>query len=351
MSKIPVRVLVTCAGGPGQFPHFEALKASDRYDVFLVGADFDPSVGGLFLPQVDRRYRIPACDSADFVPALSRLIEREGIQFWYSGLDEELPEIARHRETFAALGCRVLLPGEDALRAAWDKEASFRRLDGRVRMPRTWALDEVADGDAAALYADLDGQVLVKVAASRGGRDISLPETAEEFAFYLARARRKARETGARYLVQERIVGSEFNVSSLHDPDGGLVYAVSRRKFESRPVKSSTTAARIERRQDVIDLALAAVDGLSLKPGFNNVEIIVAEADDRPYFIEVNGGRTAAQDQNLVSAGINLGDLFLDLLRGGKVAAIPHPPDGLASLKIRKDVITHRDEIDAIPAA
>lgn len=344
MSRIPVRVLVSCAGGPGQFPHFEALKASTKYDVCLIAADFDPAVGGLFLPQVDKRYRVPGYAEAEFIPAILRLIDRERIGYWYSGLDEELPVIAAHRHDVEARGCRLLLPDADPLAAAWDKRGTFERLEGRVTQPRTWVLAN--DLDTAAIYAELKGRVILKAAAARGGRNIFLPADREELDFLVPRLLRRQRETGETFLVQERIVGTEYNVTSLHDLAHRPIYAISRRKFEDRPIKSTTIAAVIEERADVIRLALDAVTTLRLTPGFNNVEIIVDD-DDRPFFIEVNGGRTAAQDQNVVAAGINIGDLFLDILRGETPAPIPHPPAGTVSLKIRKDVITTMADIQS----
>ncbi len=297
------------------------------------------------MPEVDAAYQLPPCDDKSYIPALRRLIERERIGVLYSGLDEELPILAHYRDVIEALGCRILLPPEEALQRALDKQLMDECLRNRIRMPRTWFLDN--DFAADRVWAELEGRVVIKVLASRGGRHVYMPENRDEYDFILRRVARLSAGGTMRFLVQELIEGDEFNVSTLHSCDGQLVYAVSRRKFEKRRNKSTTTAAVIERNDAMIALAVTAVETLGLMPGFNNVELIASQRDGLPYLIEVNGGRTAAQDMNILASGINLTDLLIDLVHGIRVDPISHPPDGKAILKIRKDVVVDYAEIEA----
>ncbi len=347
MPRDAVNVLVTCGGGPGILAQVQSLAGSARYRARVVLADVNPASGNMFLPEVDARYQIPACDTDAFIPALLRLIDREKIDYLYSGLDEEMPVIARHRAALAEHGCRVLLPPAAALDRALDKRATQEALAGKVTMPRTFYLD--AGFDADAIYEALDGAVLFKVNASRGGRHIYIPEDRDEYDFVARRVRRLMREQDLAFMAQAFVTGDEYNVTALHDLAGRQIYAVSRRKFERRKIKSTTTAAVIHHRADVIDQAVTALRALDLARGFSNVEMIVSDRDDKPYFIEVNGGRTAAQDMNLVASGINLTDLMIDILRGEPVAERPHPKDGIATLKIRRDVIVDYADIAAMP--
>lgn len=338
-----VCLLITPGGGPGVLAELYSSKRSSRYRCRTVMADANPASGNLFLPEVDVAYQLPAFDSPDYLPSLLRLIDREGVTVMYSGLDEELPLLARNQDALAAHGCGLLLPSAEALECALDKARMHAVLDGKVRMPLTFLIDD--DFDADAVWNTLGGQVVIKVTASRGGRHVYMPEDREEYDFVLGRvARLRARGLG--FVAQARIDGTEFNVTSLHDPSGRLIFAASRRKFENRQVKSTTTAAVVERNDAVIALALAAVEGLGLVPGFNNVEIVVSHVDGLPYLIEVNGGRTAAQDMNLVLAGVNLADLLIDLVRGLPVEPMPHPREGAAILKIRTDVLVEYSDIE-----
>jgi carbamoyl-phosphate synthase large subunit len=348
-NPIPVTFLCTCGGGPGILAQVAALRQSSKYAARVLLADFSPASGNLFLPEVDGHFRIPPCTAPDFIPALLRLIERERIDFLYSGLDEEIPVVAAHRAVLEAAGCRVLVPAPDALLAALDKARTEALLRGKVRMPRTVTLDTAFDADRA--WTEFDGRVVIKVAASRGGRHVYIPEDREEYDYVLERVRRLMARESLVFLAQECIDGDEFNVTTLHDPAGREIYAFSRRKFETRKVKSTTTAAVVERNDAVIAEARKAVTHLGLIPGFNNVEIIVSHADGLPYMIEVNGGRTAAQDMNVVASGVLITDLMMDMLRGETVTPVAHIPDGLASLKIRRDVIVPFASIEEVPSA
>lgn len=338
-----ITVLLTPGGGPGILAQLAALKTSSRYRCRAVLADANPASGNLFLPEVDAAYHLPSFDSANYLPDLIRLIGREGVAVMYSGLDEEMPILARHRDQLKAAGCKLVLPPASALENALDKARMHTILTGSVRMPRTWTVNDSFDADA--VWQALDGRIVVKVATSRGGRHVYMPEDREEYDFILKRVAR-LRAQGLAFVAQELIEGDEFNVSSLHDSGGRVIYATSRRKFENRRNKSTTTAAVIERNDDVIEQALAAVRVMGLIPGFNNVEIIVSQRDGKPYLIEVNGGRTAAQDMNLVAAGINITDLLIDLAFDAPVQSLPHPREGVAILKIRKDVVVEYSDIE-----
>lgn len=346
VNRKPITVLLTCGGGPGTLAHGIGLKNSKRYDVRVVMADANPAAGNLFLPWVDARYQIPSYLDADFIPALLRLIEREDVRVLYSGLDEEIPIVARNREVLENAGCAVLLPSAESLEHALDKEETHRRLLKQVRMPGTWLLSDIEDADS--IFKKLDGRIILKASASRGGRHIYMPETLDELRFYLELARRLENSSSLRFLIQEYIPGIEFNVTCLHDNEGKMIYAVCRRKFETRKIKSCTIASVIERREDVVAMALDSIKCLDLMPGFNNVEIIVSELDGLPYLIEVNGGRTAAQDMNLVEADLNFPEMLIDIIEGAAVEPVEHPNDGLAILKIRSDVIVNIADVNNI---
>jgi glutathione synthase/RimK-type ligase-like ATP-grasp enzyme len=349
MARQPITVLLTCGGGPGTIVHGIALKKAAGYDVRVVMADSNPASGNLFLPWVDARYRIPSYTSDDFVPALLRLIQREKVGLIYSGLDEELSILSRSASQFSKHGCSLLLPPADVLETALDKLACHDKLQQHIRMPGTWRLSNIHD--VAALYNELDGRVILKVSASRGGRHIYMADSLKEFLCYVDLARRLECDCGQPFMIQEYIKGTEYNVSSLHDASGKLIYAVCRRKFENRLIKSSTTAAAIEKNDAVIAMALKSIDMLDLRPGFNNVEIIIGDHDKQPYLLEINGGRTAAQDMNLLAAGINFSEMLIDITHGRNVAAVSHPQNGKAILKIRTDVVVDLEDIDAVPLA
>lgn len=345
-NKIPVRILLTPAGGVGILPELRSLVESKKYDPYIVLADSNSAVASFFLPEVHARYHIPQCGDSHYIDSLTKLIEREKIQYHYSGLDEELPVLASNKDRLTNIGCYSLLPDAGPLRSVLDKYAMWECLRETIRMPTTFLLSEDANRDY--IYRELKGDVMFKATSLRGGRGVNLARTRPEFDFYFSQCSQKSIKDGNRFIAQSYIVGDEYNVSTLHDKAGREIFAISRRKFEDRIVKSTTTAAVIEYREDVIELARMAIHESGLAIGFNNVEIIVDNNEDKPYLIEINGGRTAAQDLNLVASGINLTDLLLDILRGEEVAQIPHPPGGTVSLQFRTYLTTQYSQIEGI---
>ncbi|MBU1741867.1 MAG: hypothetical protein KKC37_09990, partial [Proteobacteria bacterium] len=170
----PVVILLTPGGGPGILAQVASLRRSMKYQARIVLADANPASGNLYLPEVDAAYVLPPCHSPDYLAALLRLIDKEGVQVHYSGLDEEIPILAAHRAKIEAAGCRLVIPPAAALEDSLDKIATHRLLQGRVLQPLTYVLDEGFDGPAT--YEALGGRVIIKAATLRGGRHIYLPE-------------------------------------------------------------------------------------------------------------------------------------------------------------------------------
>ncbi len=343
MQKKNVTFLLTPGGGPGILALAYSLKNSKKYKARLIMADSNPASGNMFLEYVDECYQIPLCTDKNFISAIIKLVKLENIDYYYSGLDEEMPIIAKYKHLIAAEGCKLLLPSELSLNNAWSKLNTYKLLKrSNIQMPKTVLLHNVDNIDE--VFNNFGGVVVVKGSNSRGGRYIDIVDDIDKLRKAIQNSQSIASKIGMKFLLQEYIKGTEFNVSSLHSDKNIPIYAISRRKFENRMIKSTTNAAVIDFKENVINQALSAITAMNLFPGFNNVEIIVS-SDDTPYLIEVNGGRTAAQDMNIVKSGINITDLFIDIVEGKNVKPIKHPKNGLASLKIRSDVIVNYDDI------
>jgi len=340
-----VRLLYTGFGSPSTPAVLEALSRSRRYRARIIATDMQPLAGNLYLAQVERRHLVPrAGPSLAYVDAVCDLIKREGAEVYLSTCEEEYIWIAEHRTRLERLGCRLFLPPYEALAVAYDKRRTYRALrEAGYAFPLIPTVDEPRPEDAASIWDRFDGDAILKATDHSGAREIHLPEDAADLGRRLADAQAR----GIDCIVQRFLRGAEWNVSTLHDHEGRLIYAVPRRKIEDRPIKSSTLAAVIEDHDAVRTAGLEVVERLGLTPGFNNVELL--DVDGEPYLIEVNGGRIAAQDGNLVAAGINLADLFLDLVFDRPVDPVATYRRGVVSLKIRVDVITTIDAL--LPAA
>lgn len=337
-----VTVLLLSAGSPGDFTIIKGLKQSSRYNVTLHAADIDPLKGNLYLPEVDGAHIVPRYDGKGYWDVVFGLVKELGVEVIMDDLDEGLPNLASHEHDLEKLGCHIVLPDAEPLRICLDKILTSAHLWGVVQQPMTQMVGygSVWPKEAPKILKKYGGRCILKPIGLRGGRDVHLAESNEELIFYADHL-----SWHGQFLIQEYIEGEEYNCSTLHDLNGRLIYAATRLKLETRLVKSNTIAAQVVDCPIVRDTALKAIEELGLDRGFNNVEIIVR--DNVPYVIDVNGGRIAGQDMNLLASGINQAELYLDLALDVPVEPI-EVPLGAISLKIKSDVVIDQARLNSI---
>lgn len=342
MRPLSVTVLLLSAGSPGNYAIIKGLKQSPRYDVTLHAADIDSLKGNLYLPEVDKAHIVPRYDEKGYWDVVFGLVEELGVEIIMDDLDEGLPDLASHEHELKKMGCNIVLPDEEPLRICLDKILTSTHLWGVVPQPMAQMVGYVSvwPEEAPRILKKYGGRCILKPVGLRGGRGVYLVTSKEEFVMCAENIAKKDS-----FLIQEYIEGEEYNCSTLHDLSGRLIYAATRLKLETRLVKSNTIAAKVVDCPIVRDTALKAIEGLGLDRGFNNVEIIVR--DNVPYVIDVNGGRWAGQDINLLASGINQAELYLDLALGVPVEPV-EVPLGAISLKIKSDVVIDQARLNRI---
>jgi carbamoylphosphate synthase large subunit len=318
-------LLVTTAGGSGIYPIIESVKSS-KYNINLVLVDASEIAGALY--EVDKSYIIPPVNDKNYLCVLEKILKKEKIEYFISLLDEELIFLADKK-----IPAKTLIPKKESLINTWDKIKTYKKA--KKFFAKTWILSN--EVDLREIWKQ--NPILLKPALSRGGRGIIIPEDFEEFEFYAKRFIKKQ----IPYLIQKFVKGKEYNISTLHDKKGNLIYAISRWKFEKRVIKSGSKASVIEYNQKVIDFALDVLKELDLNYGFNNVEVI--ENSDGIFLLEVNGGRIAAQDMNIVKAGINVVDLFIDIVDEKEILPIK-VNDGMCNIKTSRDIWVEFEKIE-----
>lgn len=340
-----LNILLTC-GGNGVFPHLTSYKNSKKYKTRIVLADVEKLTGSLYSETVDKSYVIPKFTEKNYISTILTLIKKEKIDILYSGYDEEMILLSQNRDKIEALGCKMLLPTTQAMEKAFDKAKTFYALEKKVLMPQTYLYpDQKESLNFESLFEKLDGKCIIKpVLSPGGGRGISVPNTKEEYQKEL----KKIIDLNIPFMIQNLVQGDEYNVSTLNDLDSNLIYSFSRKKIEKRVIKSSTIAAVTCKDEAVIKVALDSLNYLGLEQGFNNVELIKEYSTNKIYLIEINGGRTAAQDANIVGAGVNFTDYMIDILLENKISELPSIEDGVVSLKVQVDLITTLDKIESM---
>ena len=326
-----INLLVTTAGGSGVYPTMEAVKHS-KYKINLTLVDGSELAGALY--EGFKSYKIPFVNDSNYLCALKKIIEKENINYILTPLDEELNFLSSKTNELKKLNLKYLIPKHTSLLNAWDKRATFKLC--KEFMSTSYILDK--DLPLKKIYDEI-GNVLLKPALSRGGRGIIIPEDYEEFEFYTKRFLKKQ----IPYLIQKLVQGKEYNITTLHDTNGNLVYAVPRWKFETRVIKSGSKASVIEENNEVVEFALKVLKKMDLEYGFNNVEVI--QNEEGIFLLEVNAGRIAAQDMNIVKAGINYVDLFIDIVNGQKVP-LCKPSSHMCNIKTSRDIWVDYNQIE-----
>lgn len=209
MDKMVV-VAVTGVGGAAGITVIKALKTAEA-KIKIIGFDSDSLSAGFKL--VSRGYLIPKATNKDFVHALLQKGIDEQVELLMPTVDEELFDLAQHRDEFMQAGIKVAVSSLKTIETTRDKWLTFERLTrAGIPTPKTW-LPDCFDND---LFP-----VLVKPREGRGGRDIYLCENKQEAAF----AVRKVTQP----IIQEFLAAQEYTVDTFSDADGVAQIAVPRR--------------------------------------------------------------------------------------------------------------------------
>lgn len=292
--SLPVRVLVTGAGGPAAVSVMKSLRADPT--VTLMAADMDPWAAGLYLVPPGARTLIPAGLDPGFTDAtLARCVDM-GVDVLIPTVDAELRPLARARGDFARAGVEILLAPDPALDACLDKLGLAHRCAGQVPVPRTERLDRETR------VASWTYPVVVKPRTGSGSRNVSVVESADA----LARM-----DTSGDFLVQEYLPGAEYSVDVLADAAGRVVASVPRVRER---VDSGVSVAGRTVHDDELERLAAAVAVATGLTYVANVQFR-RDAAARPALLEVNP-RFPGTMPLTVASGVDMPRMALDSLRG-----------------------------------
>ncbi len=301
------RVLVTGAGGPASTNFIRSLRLSPE-PFYIVGTD--ASAIHLALSQADVNYEVPLVSDPDYLPALNRIIDCEGVEFVHAQPDVEVMALSRNRDELHA---KMLLPPHETLELCADKMAFAGRLkECGVPIAATFAVaDEGSLAGAVESLLKEHPKVWVRARRGAGGR-ASLPVTEPEQAVMWARYWETRGVPVGDFMVQEFLPGKEFAFQSLWD-GGEVVTSQARERIEylfgyltPSGQTSSPAVARTVHREDVNEAAAAAVLAVDAKArGIFCVDIKENTAGV-PCVTEINAGRFFTTSIFFSEAGCNM---------------------------------------------
>ena len=239
--KTRIVVLFTACGGWPTCGTIDALKRSEKYDFYVIGADCSPNPAEL--NYVDRLYKVPRCTESDFIDALHAICVAEKVQIVVPLISDEIEIIASNRKRFEDDGIAIPLSKNlDLLKIANDKYLleEFLLQHGIDIMPKSILVTKDNFESALNALGYPDKPVCLKQrngCGSKGFRVI-FDKLAKEAVITRSRALRTHNyvskqqvmeaidNLGNDFMLQEHVGGRELGTICLCD-NGDTVYEVS----------------------------------------------------------------------------------------------------------------------------
>lgn len=196
-------------------------------DLRIVGLSYDPLESGLYChdggrPDVAYLMPFPGAGAKATLDRLDEILQTEPIDYLIPCLDSELDNYIQLQPELKSRGIGCLLPSQQALddRAKSNLDAFCGQLE--VPTPRTLMANN--PDTLAALALQLGYPVYVKGRFYEAHLATTPKELYEAFASI-------ASVWGTPVLVQEMVVGEEYDILGLGDGEGGLLASCSIRKM------------------------------------------------------------------------------------------------------------------------
>ncbi|WP_022683569.1 ATP-grasp domain-containing protein [Sphingobium bisphenolivorans] len=248
---------------------FRESAAALDVDLTIFASDLTPEWSPACV-EADRAVGAPPADSAEFIPAMLDICEREHIGLIVPTIDTELVAYSEARDRFSALGCHVAVSDGALVRMARDKLATARFLaSAGLPSPRTFSVEEVLSGEA-------DLPLLAKPRHGSSSRGIMMVHDREQL---------RTLEEREPYILQELLHGREFTVNVYFDRDGQMHCAIAHERLRVRAgeVEKGVTL----RDPALLDLAWQLGGALGGASGALCFQARM-DADGRPSIFEIN---------------------------------------------------------------
>jgi carbamoyl-phosphate synthase large subunit len=289
----------------------------------VIAVDTSPLAAALYL--ADERYLVPPSTSTSFLDALRTICQRHQVQLLVPTRDEELPLFARHQETFAAFGTRVMVPSLAAIETCQNKRAFVQFcMEHGFAVPRTYP-------DHAAIPRT-SFPLFIKPMIGKGGMGTRRIDSPAALDVALAEC--------PDALVQECIQAPEYTIDLFADFDGQVISIVPRERV--RIVGGESFISITARRPMLMEPAEKLARALGLT-GHNTIQCFLDQ--DGVKFIEVNPRFGGAAHLSF-AAGACTPRYLVQLLKGEVLAPrIGSFQDRYVMLRYTQDIYLDADDL------
>lgn len=321
---MPHKILITGAGGPAAICAYKALQGKG-YDFFM--ADMDPLATGLYFVESSKRIVIPGGKAQGFNQVILNLCKQHQIDILIPTVDVELIPLAAIKDSFDAIGCRMINYKEETLHTILDKFSLMEKCREKVVLPEYQTLEEYL------INPQIKSKTFVfKPRNGSGSRGVIITASPDRSMLEKLKSEN--------YIVQQFIKGKEYSVDMMLNEDGSVAAAVVRErlKVDSGVVVASKTI--INKRTQDYCIKIAQTVGVIYAA---NIQVIVDDLGD-PYLLEINprfsGGLSLA-----VESGANIPAMCIDHVLSGN--PIPYTEyKELAMVRCYNDIYMSESEFD-----
>ncbi len=141
-----LKIVVTACGCPGASTLIRMLKANHgERKIDVVGTDMDKEAIGRFL--VDKFYQVPAGDSANYIPTIIDILEKEKPDVLFPESSSEVYHLALAKKELESSGTKVLISDPEPIRIANNKLEMYDVLKKKTNivLPKYYPAESLSE--------------------------------------------------------------------------------------------------------------------------------------------------------------------------------------------------------------
>ncbi|MHC4512023.1 MAG: ATP-grasp domain-containing protein [Planctomycetota bacterium] len=258
----------------------------------------------------DKRFLVKPVAHAGYIAELLSIVKANKVRLLVPTVDLDLKALARHREKFAKLGCRVLVSKPEVIDICQDKRKTYKFLrKNNFDTPATVSIQTASKNSQSSIVnskSQTRFPLFVKPWDGYASRGNAIVKSRRELLFYARRI--------PNAICQEFVTGAEHTCDVYVDFDMKVRCVVPRRRIEVR-----------------------AVEKLGAGPSVVTLQLFLTD-DNKIKFIEINprfGGGAPLS----IKAGADFPKWILQELTGRKTNIRPDGfKDGLTMLRYDSEV-------------
>ncbi len=324
--------------GPG-VAVIRGIRQRYGQDCRIIGLAYDALEPGVFLGDlVDEAFLIPYPSEGEtaFWTRMMQIHETCDLDVLLPTLDAELPIILGLEQKLHEQGIKTFLPSRASLEQISKSRFHKLRKDYGINVPESDVATDTSRLDA--LCRKFGFPVMIK------GQyyEAYIAHNTQEAILYFSKIRDR---WGLPIIVQQYILGEEYDVVALGDGNGDTVGLVPMRKMYLTD-KGKAWAGITVTDPKLLDLAYQVISKLEWQ-GPMELEIMRRRADGELFLLEVNP-RFPAWVYLAVGSGVNLPAATVALALGEEISPMPDFEVGKIFVRTSMDMITDLEKFESI---